>query len=477
VKTVLVLLLVLTVLPSIGQTNFFKTFDGGWDDRGNSVQQTNDGGYIIAGVSSNFDSLLVAIYLIKTNKNGDTLWTKKFEPENVESANDIKQTADGGYIITGVTYILGNQDVLLVKTNSVGDIVWTKVFGGTGQDEGLSIQQTNDDGYIICGWTTSYGAGWSNVYLIKTNLNGDTLWTRTYGGVNSEYGFSVQQTNDGGYIIGGITDSFGAGGEDVYLIKINATGEMMWQKTYGGADKDEGWFCRQTNDGGYIIAGTTKSFAVGILQDAYLIKTDADGDTLWTKSYGYGDDEWAGCVQQTADGGYIIVGLTASFGGIFSDNIYLIKTDENGTIEWEEAFGNDYTRDVGNYVQQTNDGGYIVTGYGMRTESGSNDIYLIKTDSNGYASGVRFRIEYDNELNLYPNPSDGSFTYEFTCKLSSKLETKIFDTVGHILYYNNENINAGLHKKSIELNYSQGIYFLSLQLNNEKIMKKFVIVK
>jgi len=231
---------------------------------GYSVQQTSDGGYIITG-----EWLYPYVYLIKTNANGDTIWAKTY---GRTCGYSVQQTSDGGYIITGNRY----GGVYLIKTNANGDTIWTKTFGGTGN--GYSVRQTSDGGYIIAGYTSSFGAGGYDVYLIKTNANGDTIWTKTFGGTGNDCGYSVQQTLDGGYIIAGYTSSFGAGGYDVYLIKTDANGNAVWTKTFGGNDNDYGRSVQQTSDGGYIITGYTASFGAGG-SDVYLIKTDANGNT------------------------------------------------------------------------------------------------------------------------------------------------------------------------------------------------------
>ncbi|MCG2676856.1 hypothetical protein L6304_06800, partial [bacterium] len=143
------------------------------------------------------------------------------------------------------------------------DTLWTKTYGGKGFDEGSSVQQTSDGGYIIAGCTGSFAGRWLDVYLVRTDANGNALWTKTYGGKDIDGGSSVQQTSDGGYIIAGYTESFGAGGQDVYLIRTDANGNALWTKTYGGKDNDGGSSVQQTSDGGYIIAGCTGSFGAG----------------------------------------------------------------------------------------------------------------------------------------------------------------------------------------------------------------------
>jgi len=220
-------------------------------------------------------------------------------------------------------------------TNTSGDTLWTKTYGGIEADCGLSVQQTSDDGYIIAGWTRSFGEGEGDVYLIKTNTSGDTLWMKTYGGIEADCGLSVQQTSDGGYIVAGYTRSFGEEGTDVYLIKLGANGDTIWTKTYGGTNWDYGYSVQHTSDGGYIITGQTESFGAGWC-DVYLIRLGANGDTLWTRTYGGIHYDAGSSVQQTSDGGYIVAGWTYSFGVGLGD-VYLIKTAPDVGIEETES--------------------------------------------------------------------------------------------------------------------------------------------
>jgi hypothetical protein len=267
-------------------------------------------------------------------------------------------------------------------------ISWTKTFGGAGGESGSSVQQTNDGGYIIAGSTFSSGNGDEDVYLTKTDGSGNEQWTKTFGGTDWDVGSSVQQTTDGGYIIAGSTSSFGNGGPDVYLIKTDGNGDSLWTKTFGGANYDVGSSVQQTSDGGYIICGCTNSF--GGLPDCYLyiIKTDENGDLLWTKTLGgtdWDDDDKGNSIQQTTDGGYIITGWINR--SVFSDgyDVFLIKTDGSGNEQWTKTFGGT-ENDSGNSVQQTTDGGYIICGYTESFGNGGEDVYLIKTDQNGNIS-------------------------------------------------------------------------------------------
>jgi hypothetical protein len=275
------LLLILLCLPMIGfGQGWEQTFGGGDDDVGYSVQQTTDGGYIITGGTSSFGNGSSDVYLIKTDGSGTEQWTKTFGGTDHDYGFSVQQTTDGGYIITGRTGSFGNADVYLIKTDGSGTEQWTKTFGGTDYEEGWSVQQTTDGGYIITGQTESFGNGYYAVYLIKTDGSGTEQWTKTFGGTDIDRGYSVQQTTDGGYIITGWTSSFGNGSSDVYLIKTDGSGTEQWTKTFGGTDNDNARSVQQTTDGGYIITGWTVSFGNG--GDVYLIKTDGNGNVTST---------------------------------------------------------------------------------------------------------------------------------------------------------------------------------------------------
>jgi hypothetical protein len=318
--------------------------------------------------------------------NSSNTWTKTFGGTGYDFGNSVQQTTDGGYIITGGTESFGNGngDVYLVKTDENGDSLWTKTFGGTGSEVGYSVQQTTDGGYIITGETDSFGNGNKDVYLIKTEGNGVLQWSKTFGETGDDGGKSVQQTTDGGYIISGSVDTFGNGYSDVYLVKTDENGVEQWNKVFGGFNRsDMGFSVQQTTDGGFIITGTFCSsgdcpIIIGHVDtDVYLVKTDENGVLQWSKTFGGTGSDVGHSVQQTTDGGFIITGWTDT-SDVFNYNkdVYLIKTDGNGDEQWNKTLG--VTTDTYSYsVQQTTDGGYILSGGSI------NDVYLVKTDENG----------------------------------------------------------------------------------------------
>jgi len=228
-----------------------------------------------------------------------------------DTAYSVIQTSDGGYALAGVasSELTNRADFWLVKTDWTGGLVWSKTYGGPGNEYACSgsLVQTSDGGYVLAGCTDSYGAGGSDFWLIKTDWTGDVVWSKTYGGTGSECIFSMVQTCDGGYALAGYTDSYGAGGIDFWLVKIDSAGNLQWNKTYGGTDADNAYSLVQTTDGGYALAGETGyDFDYGI--DFWLVKTDSAGNLQWNKTYGGNGLQYANSLVQTSDGGYVLAG-------------------------------------------------------------------------------------------------------------------------------------------------------------------------
>jgi len=310
-----------------GDTTWTRTFGGTSVEQGEDVQQTSDGGYIIAGYTSSYGAGSMDFYLVKTDASGNQEWSQTYGGSALDWAFSVQQTQDGGFIVTGSTqsYGAGSHDIWLIKTDASGNQEWNRTFGGSEYDHGNSVLQTSDGGYIIAGVTLSYGAGSYDFWLIKTDASGTEEWNYTFGGTEDDQGNSVQQTVDGGYIIAGHTNSYGAGDYDVYLVKTDGSGIEEWSQTYGGSYMDIGESVWQTSDGGYILTGETKSYGAGSY-DVYLVKTDASGTEEWSRAYGGWDDDKGYCIQQATDGGYITAGSTRSFGAGSAD-VWVLKIE------------------------------------------------------------------------------------------------------------------------------------------------------
>jgi hypothetical protein len=355
-----------------------QTFGGTADDEGYAVVASAGGGYVVAGHTSSFGAGSDDIYLVKTDAGGKQIWTKTFGGTGFDAGYSIAPTADGGCITTGVRFsdYVGYSDVCLVKTDASGNQVGGDNIGWIGIDIGRSVAQTSDGGYIIAGETDSYGAGQRDVYLIKADANCHYTWHKVFGGIHMDVGRSVAQTSDGGYIVLGETDPDGSNEPDMYLIRTDASGNQVWAKTFDGGGTDHGYSVQITSDGGFILAGQTAGGGGGYV---YLIKTDADGNKVWAKVLGRGQSDVGRSVRQTADGGYVIAGATASAG---SFDVYLLRTDSNGDTLWTRTYGGS-GGDVGYSVQPTADAGYIISGSTESYGAGGQDVWLIKTDSQG----------------------------------------------------------------------------------------------
>ncbi len=375
-----------------------KTFGGEDDDVAISIQQTKDGGYIVAGWTNSFGSGEEDAYILKLNSKGELEWQKTFGGKYSDVANSIQQTTDGGYIVAGWTqsFGTGEKDIYILKLNSKGELEWQKTFGGKYSDVANSIQQTKDGGYIVAGLTRSFGSGGYDACALKLNSKGEVQWQKTYGGWDDDISNSVQQTTDGGYIIAGWTKSFGAGGEDAYILKLNSKGEIEWQKTFGGGDTDVANSVQQTTDGGYIVTKLTLSIS-SERADTYILKLNSKGQLEWQKTF---DKEYdmANSIRQTADGGYIVAGWTYSLDSDSVD-VYILKLNSKGQLEWQKTFGENKD-DMANSIRQTTDGGYIVAGLTESFGSGGYDVYVLKLDSKGWVDTTPPEVKFIS-------PSDG----------------------------------------------------------------------
>ena len=352
-----------TLLSSQPPIEWTNTYGSPKIDWGHCIQQTSDGGYIITGAYERnaFMPWLGDIYILKIDKDGNEEWSQTHGiTYNENVGRTIQQTSDGVFFIVGYTGYTYHIDGYLVKTDENGNVAWTLEVGNFNYYDNLqSGCQTADGGYIATGWTGSYGAGSADVWLVKITADGGEEWNHTFGGTGLDGGNHVQQTTDGGFIITGMIELTG-GNSDLILLKTDVDGNEEWMQTYGGTNYEEGSFVQQTTDGGFIITGVTMSTGAGE-GDIWLIKTDGSGNMEWNYVFGGTANDLAHSVQQTSDGGYFIAGEYTNPSTQIPD-MYLIKTDENGIEEWSDIIDNDGKEDVANYGIETNDCGYIVVG-------------------------------------------------------------------------------------------------------------------
>ncbi len=419
-----------------------KRFGGNLSDEIHDIQQTSDGGYIIGGLSSSGisgdrteDSRGNDDYwVVKIDANGLKQWDKRFGGIDEDWLYTVKQTADGGYILGGESASgisgdktedsRGENDYWVVKIDANGIKQWDKRFGGNGYDEFLDLQITSDGGYILWGQSpsnkggdkTEDSIGGLDFWVVKIDANGSKQWDKTFGGDDYDAIITLEQTSDGGYILGGESSSdisgnktdSNRGGEDFWVIKIDASGTKQWDKSFGGSGEDYFEALKKTNDGGYILWGISQSGISGDKSesnrgssDYWVVKIDENGIKEWDKSFGGSSfDNNLGVntsLQITSDGGYILGGNSDS--GISGDkteesrglnDFWVVKINANGTKEWDKSLGGNMD-DYIESIMQTYDGGYIIAGLslsgisGDKTESnwGFGDYWIVKINANG----------------------------------------------------------------------------------------------
>lgn len=447
------------------QITFQKHYGGNGMDIGRDVLQTPDGGYIISGYTNNING---TGYIIRTNENGDTLWTRTYGGNLSQDFNSIKMTYDSCYIVCGQTHGLGfyGCNVLLMKLNKDGDTLWQKGYGGYGDEEADDVIQTSDSGFALVGVTMSFGNAITSEYLIKTNKNGDTLWTKIYEKYSDNWGKSLIQLNDKGYLIAGKTGS-NVSNLDIYLVRTNQFGDTLWTKTIGGSLFEDAGSVIKTNDSGFLITGTTNSLGDGGY-DVFVVNTDSNGLIKWTKTYGGINDDAGDAGIQTSDGGYAIVGTTQSFGSGITD-IYLLKLNQNGDTLWTRTFGGTGMEGPG-AIKETADGGLVIVG---TTESfgGNDDVFLIKTDANGHFVGIDdYTSSMNNRITIYPNPTTGQAKIQIQKNFGQTKTLEIFDYTGQLQLTKTGNFS------DIDISsLTNGLYFIVLtNKDNERQTIKII---
>lgn len=475
----------LTLLMAIQGHNGFSQ---GWTkiigtiyyDEAYCIQQTFDGGYIITGNTYPNNPWDMDLYLIKINSNGDLIWTKTYGTTGNETGVDVKQTTDNGYIICGNNAQVGpgGYNVWILKTDSNGDTLWTSKFGGLYNDYGNSVFETDDGGYVIVGSTESFGAGGSDFWIIQTDENGDSLWSATYGGPYHEIAYEAQATSDGSFVIAGAKQTQGFYNSDVWLLKINSNGEIDWSQTYGGNYDELAYSVSETADAGFIVSGYTNSFGSGA-QDLWLIKTDMYGDTMWTKTYGGPLNDCGNSVIETAEGDFVICGYTFSYSANSDLDLWMVKTDIGGYTLWTKAYGGSGSEN-GFAVIEAFDGGLTACGSTSTWGAGDTDVWLLHTDQDGTVGIPEQKTLHPAGYFLnqnYPNPFTTNTTIGYSLDREEQVKIDVFNIEGkRICNLVNEIKHAGSYQipfYSGEL--KPGIYFYSIETSRGSQYRKMII--
>lgn len=486
-----------------------KTFGGTNVDGSTKIQQTIDGGYILGGLTFSNDLDVEGnhggsdFWVIKTSINGTLEWQKTFGGSGNEYLHSLQQTTDGGYILAGystsnngdVSVNNGGSDFWIVKITESGIIEWEKSFGGSSDDIAYSIRQTTDGGYIVAGMTGSSNGdvvgnlGYNDYWVIKLTSLGIIEWQKTLGGSFYDNGYFIQQTSDGGYIVtgntasidGDITESYG--NDDIFVVKLSTLGSIEWKKSLGGTGSDLSTYVQQTTNDGYIITGQTNSTEISGSSnyggfDCLIIKLSSLGEIEWQKNYGGSNNDIASLTQNTNDGGLVFVGATYSNDNDVTGNhgdrdYWVIKTNSSGIIQWQKTFGGT-SLDSATSIQQTTDGGYIIFGSTSSNDGdftvnrGFTDYGLIKLGPDSLSNNS---FTVNNSLKIYPNPTHDNLTLKLDYYSPSQ-EIIITDIQGKII--KNQMIE-GLTTTINTNSFEKGIYFLTLFSDGNKTTQKFIV--
>lgn len=449
------------------QITFERTYGGDDSYVCHSVEQASDGGYLAAGYINHLTTNKFDLYVMKTNAYGDTLWTHSYNTPDNDFCYDMQITQDQGCIITGYTGSYPAFKVLLIKTDVNGDALWTQTYGViSGVDTigyfGRSVQQTSDGGYIVTGYTSNPDYT-NDIFLLKTNASGEILWTKVYNKDEGDIGNAVRQTPDGGFIIAGKTSYMWF--TYVYLIKTDAVGDTLWTRTYGDSESQEASDIQLLSDGGYVISGNILDENY-YTNDVYLLKTDASGQIIWSKAFGGIYDEFSNSICQTSDGGFVIVGQTVNYPII---NIYLVKTNLDGDTLWTRTYGGEEMEEYGYSVNQTTDGGYIIGGYTFSQATSMNKIYLVKTNGDGQTVGIDDYRSLSCPITISPNPASSFVNIQSVLNMNG---LKVYNHLGQILA--STAINGKFYR--FDSSYLKaGMYFFSIETDEYTVTRRILI--
>jgi len=451
-----------------------KTHGGPLDYRAYDIEQVSTNGYMIVGSVTTPDGD-DDVYIMRTDSNGDTIWTKTYGNHLNEQAFCINPTSDNGFILAGTREY---NDIYILRIDADGDTLWTNIYGDDSDESCSFAMQTLDEDFLLVGDRREISAIDENLYLIKINSDGDVIWTKQHGGTDSDNGSTAIELTNGELVILGYTQSFGEGGNDVYLIKTNTTGDTIWTKTYGGSNDDIGITIINTGNG-FAIGGYSNSFSAGDF-DFYLLLTNYDGDTLLTRKYGGFDDDIGYGIAQSTDNGFLLCGFTTSFGAGRED-IYVVKYMNNGEFDWDESYGFDQ-EETAYSILVTTDGGFIIPGNTESFFSGRDAIYLIKTEpevSGFLSSNDNSILKYIKLHQNYPNPFNPSTSISFTLPKQEHATLAVYNPLGQkIETLINEPMVAGNHQVEFNAkNMPSGIYYYRIVAGEYQQVKKMVLIK
>jgi hypothetical protein len=455
-------------------TAWTRTYHRADTDDCRFIVELSDGGFAMVGQSHIFLENQMDILLIRTDSEGDVIWTHTYGDEIIgQEAYCVKADADNGFVIAGIKHLTPTiRNAWIIKTDSNGDTLWTTKYGGVLSAEAKHVSCTSDNGYIVTGIKFNPGY-FADAYLLKLNSNGEIEWDYSFGDAGYQAGTYVQQTSDGGYMLAGYSQVSGKG-YDFYLIKTDESGTEEWSKTCGGISNDYCTSAAQTFDDGYIMFGESDSY---IPNSSLAFRTNSEGDSIWSKTYKRSVGDYGQSVAQTSDSGFIFGGYSNNPGKL--DDFWFIRTEANGDTLWMKTVGyGDYQR--GYCVLQSSDGGYVLAGSSFHSIPNGTDYYVVKLLP--IITNINENSLPGGEITLsqnYPNPFKQTTKIEFQLRKSGSLALKVYDFTGReMVNLVDEFKPAG--KYEVEFNgagLKNGIYFYTLITGDFIETKKMFLIK
>ncbi|UCC79025.1 MAG: T9SS type A sorting domain-containing protein [Candidatus Zixiibacteriota bacterium] len=453
-----------------------------WVEQVGQGNHSGQPGFILAGYTKSYEQWHNNVLLIKTDSEGNVEWTRTYGGTDNDAGFCVKPTSDSGFVACGFSCSGGRNtaDGYIIKTDASGDTIWTRKYGDSGSESFAEVTQTSDGGYVAAGYKEEPGGYYTDIFAVKIDSVGAIMWSREYGNPSFlDHAKSILQTSDGGYIICGATGGVGTG-SDVWLIKTDSDGNVEWSRTYGDDGYDAGYSLDQTSDGGYIVAGYKTILIEPYHHDLYMVKTSSDGTVQWERTYGEGGSDRANSVRETSDGGFIAAGLMESpvQGGC---DIYVVKTYGNGDLQWSDTMSINEA-DVGYCVRQTADGNFVIAGSTTSDDGYINDAFLLKM-SPGMVDVENEIVDFmPDEIKLlqnYPNPFNAETNIEFYLSENSNVSVEIFNVLGErIADLLNEPLISGKHVLPWDASeQSSGVYFYRISTGGSSFCRKMLLLK
>jgi hypothetical protein len=459
----------------VAQNLFEIVYTGVGYDNARSIIQTVDSGYAIAGSSTSYGGGTMDAFILKVDKLGAVEWIKDYGGNNVDRINSIRTTLDNGFILAGFSnsFGLGGYSVYLIRTDSNGDTLWTKTIGGLDWSFGNYAEQTNDTGFIVAGSTYNTSGMNEDIWLIKLDSIGGIMWEKKYGGINQEFSIKAIECDNGDYAIVGATNSFGFGNKDVFLIRTNSIGDTLWTKAIGESLDDEGRSVIETFDNGLLVCASHAR--PDSIKDFFLVKYDSTGIEEWRNTYfGNAADDEPYEIQEMFNHNLACIGYSKSFGQGKKDFVFL-EVDSAGNFKYSQTYGG-IEDDIGYSVSTTFNNGLAIAGetesYGVLPVN----IYLIIADSIGISTGnVLYNVKETfqaRQISVFPNPSQ-DWIYIISPPDVDVMSYIIFDINCRII--RTENFSSNPFKIPVQ-SFSDGIYFLTLNTSKGTMRKKFTVI-